>query len=638
MECFVPEPMFHRHCLTFPNSRRYSRFLAPSFAVRSRVRVRVNLPARLHAATSFSIATSISKSTLSVDDLNRVNDLVSKRAEARDENNYPVADALREDIEALTRIILPPGNKVEIKDNPRKHGGGSHWNIIPDTKKTIEYVDNAALLKQGDDTCLSVLQLSHSALGLATLAAEHNRPLDCKELNLIVKQALVRMQNTGAMELRGRKAADASFYFALAGVSEVTTPNMASQLFGSLAQIVMEELRRFGKRPSCRAKDIMHIVERLTASGITGSALEQLSQVAADCLETKDFKGRNTTTDNDILHMLRSNSFDLHSDRPLLWIWRFSIRQKKQRSFMKNAAKQYERTAISSQQSSAKKESIECREETNATSGTKWKDRFDDPGRPLIIDIGCGMGVSAHGLATLGDNQEGTNNDLGIDWERYNYIGVDLSRLAIGYANGVASRTGVRGTLQYIVASAEDFLQSIGEMDNVRLIMIQFPTPFKLQASDSETSVVENCDTEEIAGNSQLPKHPYSGFMVTKDLLVSARKTMQKHPDASLLLQSNVEDVAVYMRNIATEEAGLEAVPVSSCVVSLDGDMSNNRIPQRSVEYAAMGGERATGEGWSAEAFLPRRGATETEVACHLERTPVHRCMLVPSTFEAFYD
>ena len=59
---------------------------------------------------------------------------------------------------------------------------------------------------------------------------------------------------------------------------------------------------------------------------------------------------------------------------------------------------------------------------------------------------------------------------------------------------------------------------------------------------------------------------------------------------------------------------------------------AGRRIPQRTALYIAMGCERAEGDGWSQEPILPRKGSTETELACQMNETPVHRCIFIPST------
>lgn len=139
-----------------------------------------------------------------------------------------------------------------------------------------------------------------------------------------------------------------------------------------------------------------------------------------------------------------------------------------------------------------------------------------------------------------------------------------------------------------------------------------FCRPFRLENKDG--------------GNSQLPSSKVDGFMVTQKLL----ETIYSSLDANrgrLLLQSNCEDVAVWMRTLACQTVGFTAI---------DDDKDNNlsftptpqRMPQRTRDWIAMGGERAEGPGWFQREILHRKGATETEVTCAINTTPVHRCLL----------
>ena len=542
------------------------------------------------------------KLELTKDQRDEIDFLVSQRADARRCGDYNLADSIRAEIEACTERFVAPGYQIELRDIPRKDGGGSTWDVVPQLRESIE--------RSG--TGESVLQLSHIALGLAVVSAEQDVALDLQVLEDIVTRALARLEATGAAELRGRKAADAAFWFALSGAS---SPN-ATKLLNSLTLIAIEELERFGNKSSCRAKDIMHIVERLYATGLTGNLSKRLSDVAAKCLSDKEFRGFNRSTNEGIVPMLKRHEFDPHSDRSLLWIWRFSIRQKKQRSFLRGATEQYARYNNGSHKMSSSR-----MEETDY----KWSELFDDPSRPLVIDIGCGYGISLHGLSTLQEKNLAVSTELDIEWEQCNFLGVDLSRTAIGFGNALSRRWNEHGKLAYVVGSAEDVLQAVQRTypGSVCLAMIQYPTPFKLQKvfdADSEN------DNEETKGNSQLPKHPYSDFMVTNNLLQIARETLSSR--GKLIMQSNVEDVAVYMRDIA-ESCGFSALAVSNPITSFDEIKA--RVPQRTKEYVKTGGKRALGEGWARDALLPRRGATETEVACLLETTPVHRFVLVPS-------
>ena len=100
--------------------------------------------------------------------------------------------------------------------------------------------------------------------------------------------------------------------------------------------------------------------------------------------------------------------------------------------------------------------------------------------------------------------------------------------------------------------------------------------------------------------------------MVTEKLLSLIQGVLSKR-NGQLLLQSNCEDVAVHMRNVATSKVGFQSMTSSNPVESLDA------ATQRAQNWAAIGGERAIGDYWSAEPLLPCGGRTETEVACLLD-------------------
>ncbi len=66
---------------------------------------------------------------------------------------------------------------------------------------------------------------------------------------------------------------------------------------------------------------------------------------------------------------------------------------------------------------------------------------------------------------TYNDERDDADNCAGIqiDWRECNFIGVDVSRLAVGFAQCVCSRWGLGGDLMFVVDSAEDCLTRIGE-------------------------------------------------------------------------------------------------------------------------------------------------------------------------------
>lgn len=117
--------------------------------------------------------------------------------------------------------------------------------------------------------------------------------------------------------------------------------------------------------------------------------------------------------------------------------------------------------------------------------------------------------------------------------------------------------------------------------------------------------------------------------MVTEGLLRLIHSSL--HPqNGHLLLQSNCEDVAVWMKNMACQTVGFAAVEedVDSAVLSSGSPAVEPRLPQRTTDYVESGGERATGPGWLQGPVLHREARTETEVACTLNGTPIYRCLL----------
>jgi hypothetical protein len=111
-------------------------------------------------------------------DRNLLSDLVRRRAEARGRGDYAEADALKDEI--CKDFRLPHGVRLEIRDVPRKEGGGSTWKLIETS--LVEPL-------QGP----TVLQLAHAALGIAMASSESSDAHGpSKELNKLVDQAKVR--------------------------------------------------------------------------------------------------------------------------------------------------------------------------------------------------------------------------------------------------------------------------------------------------------------------------------------------------------------------------------------------------------------------------------------------------------------
>jgi len=550
--------------------------------------------------------------------------LVKRRSDARTKGDYGLADIMRDTIDAISMaggcaVKIPEGYKIEVQDIPRDKGGGSTWSLQPKARVQHDLVDAANKEHENGNITTndsSVLGLAHSALGLASSSSERGVPIDHDKLNEIVLQAKRRIQQTGEQELRGRKAADAVFWFALAGVKDDCAVGAEEGLDFSLLEaltfICLEELSRFGERSSCRAMDIMHMIERIAAAGVSNDTFINLQKMAATCLETKE--DIEDLVSRGVIERLHQGKFEFHSDHSLLWIWRFSTRQRKQRAFLKSAAKHWD-------------SQIDCEDPGQTGQGINpqldWFRIFKDPSLPLVVDIGCGMGVSILGLSSLEETDEGKHCSLlNLDWDKCNFLGADLSVLGINFASSITARWNLHSNVHFAVGAAEDIMDQVAKTypGSVELCMIQFPTPFRFNDNPDEgmPSVVNQ-------GNQQLPTDAFSGFMVTQGLLESARDALNNE-SGRLLLQSNVEDVAVFMNKLASD-AMFEPLQARKSVEKIEE--GNDGMPQRTQKWISLGGERAEGPIWSTETFFPStKGATETEVACLLNGTPVHRVLL----------
>lgn len=450
---------------------------------------------------------------------------------------------------------------------------GYQWAISEDLNQ-VQVVSTTDLSTDGwrilnpplDQQSTCTLEMAHNALELAGSSDESSIPKE------IITESKERLRLTLGTDIRGRRSADAAFLFAVAGVDDPL-------LYQMLAKVAQMELERVGKRSSFRSKYILQMIEKLAAAGLRDDASE-LYNIAAERLE---FKGEHT----DVAKLLQSNRFDLLSTRPLFWLWRFSSKQTK----------------------------VGPPIVTPSRNDFRWMESFQDPGLPLVVDIGCGMGVSLLGLATMDKKEYSRCRDESLidfaDWRDTNLVGCDLSSLAIGYARGIASRWNLSASLQYVCKPANELFNDIEQtyVGNVSLVMIQFPSPYRFKDKSD--------------GNQQLPGER-DGFMVSEGLLRTIFHVLDT--DGLLLLQSNVEDVAVSMRNLA-QQVGFESVSVNKPrSLSQDG-LGGTRIPQRTIEWIEAGGQRAIGSEWSKVPLLPQRASTETDVACEFQGTPVHRCL-----------
>ena len=116
----------------------------------------------------------------------------------------------------------------------------------------------------------------------------------------------------------------------------------------------------------------------------------------------------------------------------------------------------------------------------------------------------------------------------------------------MAFASGIAARRGHAPRAAFVSVGVE-VVAWLGREHEGRLggVLVQFPTPFAVGG-----------------GNSQLPTGDGDGYMLSTDLLRAIKDAMTTADGAFLLVQSNVEDVAVRARADA-EAVGMHAVEVA---------------------------------------------------------------------------
>jgi hypothetical protein len=214
-------------------------------------------------------------------EIEKMNLLIERRAAARWIGDFEVADALRREI-ATHKFFA--NIEVVIQDFPRTEGGGSKWKLVCSLENSV---DGSLLLEQG----VSVLTLAHTALGMAVSKAESQISVNFEnELISLVRAAKQQLRHWSEIQrsmervqpailpgpsssmkpnastskawldslisnkrprqsvldwtsvernLAGRKAADAAFWFALAGSTD-------EELFTLLTEVCTKEVEKWG--------------------------------------------------------------------------------------------------------------------------------------------------------------------------------------------------------------------------------------------------------------------------------------------------------------------------------------------------------------------------------------------------------
>jgi len=355
----------------------------------------------------------------------------------------------------------------------------------------------------------------------------------------------------------GCKSADAAFWFALAGVREAA-------IFELLADVATREIPRFGKRASCRPKDLTNIISKLTVAGVHPN-----HAVFATAQSVFTAKG------------IEFAPPAFSSPNCLIWLFRFGSRNRGQRTFLAKARRQYAMNA----------HLLEC-ESHEPHEAALASTQFDNPELPLVLDLGCGFGTTVLGLSTL--------------HPEYNFLGVDRNPATIGYALGIAERRGEGGNVRFVVGDAMD----VAGMD-ADVVMINFPTPFASEGASE-------------CGNSQLPGE--DEWMVTPSLLTKVRGRVlllqSNAEDVAVVMRRDAEACGW---EVDTDSVGT-GLWTGEKVAGL-GEIREPQRCAKYVERGGERAAGEGWYGLDSP-LLPEAGITETECNARATSTPVLRCLL----------
>ena len=392
----------------------------------------------------------------------------------------------------------------------------------------------------------------------------------------------------------------AAFLFSLAGY--VSNTDLLSLLFQKISSLILKCLSSESVIFKT-STDVYYVLDHLAAAGYSPCYDPAYQQCLSKLKRLLD-------VNRDDERAIPSDSYDLFSPcgYPLRVLWAHSAKQKKIRP--------------------AEVKLSPGTRKFQGWGGDSLLD-FADRSKPLILDIGCGFGVSLLGLAAKNFMQRDCN-----------YLGCDLSQHAVNFARGLAARWGLSNVCKYVSAPAETVIQHIVSLYNgpIIAILIQYPTPFKLPLILSQESKVS------IGKNKQLPI-PGGGFMVSKELIITCLQNIS--PSGIFYIQSNVEDVAVHMKISveavsstinkelmlfdSSEGKGICRVDISNFFQEptrdpvTKGSSKQHIMSNRACQWREMGGRVAEGLGWLQQSPFPVCGRTETEAVYQIDNKQVYR-------------
>ena len=429
-----------------------------------------------------------------------------------------------------------------------------------------------------------------------------------------------------------------------------------------------------------RVVDAMQIVEKFACSGVLDQTFYKM---VANFIREKTPEGVDLP---DSLDDLEKENYSLISDRPLFSLFRFVSKQGKHGRQRNDDGEYIDKGHDESD--SGVDEQCDFYQEETVDVGCDYiqtdidvNSLFENASLPLLLDLGCGYGVSLLGWG-FSDKKNG----------KYNFLGCDMSLRAINYANGISRRWDIKKNCMFIVADVVNALKMVNKYKGpIHLVSINFPTPYrqdmipgmiqKYFLSPSNEGMKSNLSTTNQFGtscNSQLPSD-MSDFMVTSEVLnwievLFERSLVDSDQTPFLYMQSNVQDVAVVMNEMWHHHVRKSClIPKSMLVLSetkaiheiCNGGVKENTTshcgkrktsenddlnpPKRQSRWVECGGKTSIGgyaylsqEGsvantctlpvlvedgdfWLEKSPLPSFARTETEVMCKFYDKPIYR-------------
>ncbi|GIL64664.1 hypothetical protein Vafri_18575 [Volvox africanus] len=179
------------------------------------------------------------------------------------------------------------------------------------------------------------------------------------------------------------------------------------------------------------------------------------------------------------------------------------------------------------------------------TAAPDWAAVFSDPSLPLALDIGSGYGRFLLLLQRNNPNQQ------------VNYLGMEIRNPLVDRANQWVDRLGLQGRVHYVFTNATVSLETLlGSYPGpITDVFIQFPDP-------------------------HFKRRHHKRRVVQPQLVRALRDVMA--PGGRLLLQSDVEEVCVAMRNVFeryASDAFALAMEHSQCAVFF-GQPAGSSVPR----------------------------------------------------------